>query len=303
MKVRSIRNCLAGLALALLPALWLGAEPPPEGILNTIDARYAATVDWGKRELLIRLSAPVDKDASVRNRAGLLSRKESELREFFPTVFPLCLHDIRVDSRTTLKDLMAADRAFSLAVQELVARAELRAAKPSKDLRSIQLEYRFALAPHLQPLLTDQTTPLELPRLLAWQPGADYTGLIVYVDAELPWYGTDGTASLEPCLFPRLYDDEGRLLLDVQCLSGEAVASRGSATYAADNASPALKLAGAKPLAVSARAVYGERPTDVMISQADADVLLYNQSTREALRQGKVVFVVKSMAIEQTLAR
>ena len=279
------------------------AETAPEGILDTEGVRFSASIDWESKELSILVSAPVDRDVSVRNRATLMSRKENELREFFPTIFPLCLHGLRINSLEIFQDLMAKDPQFSLRVKDLASFVQVRKSQPSGDLKSISIEYRLPFAPGINSLFIEQHSPRELPRLLAWQPSANYTGLIIHVDDLVDWYGTDTKTSLVPSLFPRLLDEDARLLLDLAALDPAAAQARGTVNFTTANANNHYPLAGSHPLVVNARGLFGDTPTDLMISRAEADILLYNDQTRNALRQGKVVVVVNPKFLHQDLVR
>lgn len=286
------------LGLAILQEIQ--AETTPEGMLNTLGAHFSASIDWQAKALFIRISAPVDQDGKVRNRATLMSRKENELREFFPSIFPLCLHDLRIDSDHIFRDLMAKDPAFSVEIEELANQVGLLKSVPAKDFKSISLEYRLSFQPTINGIFIDGSSE-DFPRLLAWQPAADYTGLIIYVDDNLPWYGTDQTVSLVPSLFPRIFDEDGRLLSDRKFLDPNTASQHGVLSFAVASDPKAKRLVGIKPLVVSARALYGITPTDLMISRTEADILLYNESTREALRHGKVLVILSPKILQQSI--
>lgn len=49
---------------------------------------------------------------------------------------------------------------------------------------------------------------------------------------------------------------------------------------------------GNDPLRILARGVFGVLPTDLIISQADADRLLAHPDNRELLREGRILVIV-----------
>ena len=303
MKIPLSWKHLIALLLGLIIVLSSHAETTPEGMLNTSGATFSAYIDWQSKQISIQINAPVDNGQAIRNRATLISRKENELREFFPSIFPLCVHDLRIDSQHVIRDLMVDDPIFSLKIEALANQVELVKSQPAADFKSIKLEYRLSMQPLIADLFVGFDQSEDLPRLLSWQPNADYTGLIIYVDETLPWYGTDQITSIVPSLFPRIFDEDGRLLSDRKFLDPAAARERGVLTYALAKDSKAKNLAGNKPLVVSARALFGDVPTDLMISRSEADILLYNEKTRQAIRQGKIVVIVSQKILQQSSVR
>jgi hypothetical protein len=281
------------------PVLCLSAQNADASLLESVDAKAGSWIDWENKRLHILLSAPVDIE-EVRNRSTLLGRKETELRNLFTPLFPLFIQPVRVDSKRSYDDLLRASPDLYLQVQNLRDQAVLLRSQPTSNLKGVTLEYLFALTPHLNALLVEFRQSVELERPLAWRPEAAYTGLVIHAEGKLPWYGTDRDAGLKPALFPRILDEDGRIILDLSRMSPVAARRWGPAAYAT-GATPERRSerAGGNPLVVTARGVYGTAPTDVIISRDDADTLLHDETSRRALAEGRVIIAVDAAALRE----
>jgi hypothetical protein len=287
--------------LLLAPGSGVPAQTTDDRILNTIQATSRSFIDWENKRLHILLSAPVD-SGDIRNRSTLVSRKETELKNMFAPLFPLFIQPLRIDSSRHYIDLMKLDPNLALRVKDLQAEALLLRSQPTEDLRTITLEYLLPLVPHLTAPLVDFQQPIELDRILSWHPKAEYSGLVVHATGPLPWFGSDRNASLSPALFPRILDEDSRVILDVGRMLPVAARRWGTAAYvSAANSRDLSDRVGANPLITTARGVFGTTPSDIIISKADADQLLYDESSRRALREGRILIVVDAEALMENI--
>ena len=296
------------MSIVVLGWLWVmaassSAETALTPALNNTQAHSRAWVDWQGKKLHIELSAPID-TVNVRNRSSLIARKETELKNLFPSYFPVFLQEIRLDASRRFIDLLSNDSTLNLTARSLSDQALLVRSQPSADLKSLTLEYLFPLTPQLSGLLIDFQQPIELERILDWHPRADYTGVVIHVETALPWYGSDHDVELRAALFPRILDEDSRVVLDAARMLPIA-AKRWSTVGYVTGPHPErdTERVGDHPLITTARAIFGTTPTDVMISREDADLLLYNESTRRALQEGKILIVVKEAAMQEEIVR
>lgn len=290
-------------AFFCLVTVTLVAQTSDASVLNTIQATSHSRIDWQNKRLYITLTAPID-SGEVRNRSTLVSRKEAELKELFAPLFSLFVQSVRVDSRRQYIDLMGNSVELSRLVRNLQGKAVLVRSQPAADLKSLSLEYLFPLAPNLTAPLIDFQQPIELDRILEWHPAVEYSGLVIHAEGPLPWYGSDRDAFLKPALFPRILDEDGRVVLDVARMQPSAARRWGPAAYAS-GARPERQTerVGDNPLVTMARGVYGTHSTDIMISRADAELLLYHESSRRVLSEGRILIVVDPGTLEEDTSR
>jgi hypothetical protein len=60
------------------------------------------------------------------------------------------------------------------------------------------------------------------------------------------------------------------------------------------------KLVGSNPLRIIARGVFGIRPTDPIIDQDDAFLIISSEDNRRLLREGRVAIVVNSSVLSNS---
>ncbi len=121
---------------------------------------------------------------------------------------------------------------------------------------------------------------LVTPTQLEPESEAVYTGIII--DAR-------GLA-MQPALFPRIVDEEGRSIYDPAVVDAEFATGRGYIAYtSALAAAPARSRIGEHPLVVRARRVRGEARVDLVLSRADAAHIQGHDGTRRLLQQCRVI--------------
>jgi hypothetical protein len=174
----------------------------------------------------------------------------------------------------------------------------------SADMENMRASYTISLG-GLSSEFIKNRRPAAPRRVLASLPAAAYTGIIIIAGGELPLHGTRRSASVLPCLFPKIWDSNMNLIYDRTMLgSGENVMVH----YAAEDSifrqspsglSPELAaLAGDRPLKILARGVYGKRPTDPIIDANDALTIISSEENRALLRQGKVIIVLDAALLK-----
>ena len=127
---------------------------------------------------------------------------------------------------------------------------------------------------------------------LGYSPSRAYTGILIYAGDELPVRGERVSGKLRPCLFPRIYDEDMRIVLERGKVDPEVLAERGPVGYARATTTKAEDRIGEDPLRIMAVAVFGTNRTDVILSREDADRIFALPENRELVRQGKVLVVL-----------
>lgn len=285
---------ILGLVLSLGPAL--SAEeashsPPPapsHGLAQPFSVK--ASLDWTARSLDFRvdLSLAAFGLRLPQGRAEAESRIQAEL----PAVLKDLVLGLPVDSR---RDLAACVADSSIKVGDLTAlaaKAQALGSTFSRDFSSFGIDYRLPLA-ELEALLVVHTTPL-LPQMpIQGRASRPYSGIVIYATASLPVRGERTEARLEPSLFPRVYDETMVLLLDRNTVAPEALAAWGELAWATELDGQALARVGEDPLRIDARALFGNRRTDLLIPRDEALKILVRKENLELLAQGRVLVVVE----------
>jgi hypothetical protein len=110
----------------------------------------------------------------------------------------------------------------------------------------------------------------------------DYTGLIV--DAR--------KLGLRPALVPKIMNEKGELVYSTQSLGQQDIVRMGLVGYAKDvNAASKNQRVTADPVVVSGLSAAGEKKTDVVISNRDAQMILTTAPYTGYLKNGRVMVV------------
>jgi hypothetical protein len=131
-------------------------------------------------------------------------------------------------------------------------------------------------------------------------PTADYTGIIIIANEELPIHGRRSEALLEPCLFPKIWDSEMNLVYERNMFesSNGKLMVRYAASESIFSPTPSglegelADFLGPRPLRIFASQVFGINPTDPVIDRDDALRILSTANNRRLLREGKVLLVI-----------
>ncbi|MDR2746111.1 MAG: polymerase [Treponema sp.] len=282
------------LCVFVMAALSAGAQSPAVSI--------SGALEWDKMEISALVSLNL-KSAGLRLPTGRTEGEELIGAEYLTLMRPLIL-SIPVDSSGTVADHLAGGN-FSLYKTESYA-LSARTVPPamSADMENMRAAYTISLG-GLSAEFIKNRLPASPRRALAVLPGAAYTGIIIIAGGELPLHGTRRSASVLPCLFPKVWDSDMNLIYDRGMLaSGENVMVH----YAPEDSifqrtpsglSPELSaLVGDRPLKILARGVYGQRPTDPVIDSKDALRVISSEENRNLLRDGKVVIVLDRAALK-----
>jgi hypothetical protein len=271
---------------ALLPLASQEAAPR-----SAYEAR--SSVDW--RERALRVEVQLDLAAAgLRMPEGRLAAERMMERDL-PGLAKDAVFALQADSHRTVEDAVA-DGSFEpgrlVALSDL-ARAERKSF--TKDMRKFTAAYSLSLD-LVASLFLGGAEPSPIRAPLEERPTRDYTGIVIYAKGSLPVHGegVDGVAA--PCLFPRIYDGDMRLVLDRTMVVPEVLAragpSGGVLGYASGLGVEAGERVGGDPMRVMAVELFGDDRTDYVISREDALRILSSPADRELLRQGRVVVVL-----------
>jgi hypothetical protein len=267
------------------PAAAASAAADPSGA----PYKVAATIDWKSRVLSLRVVLDLEA-AGLRLPSGRLEAQRMTERDLAGLAKDE-VFSVRFDSYRDVEDTIADGTLDAQRILSLPGAARLASSALTKDLRGYAAEYELGLD-SIAALYLDGYSPAPSRQPIDAVPTRDYTGIVVYAKGELPVRGEAVEGKAAPCLFPRIFDDRMRLVLDRDMVAPEALASGGVLGYADAIGFEAGSRVGGDPLRVMARELFGDGRTDYVISSQDALRILSSPANRELLRQGKVVVVL-----------
>ena len=274
-------------AAVLLPA-W-GHEAP-------VNFAISASVNWQRGELSAETSFNLAQ-AGLRLPAGRLMG-EDLLQRAWPRLFRPHLLSLRVDSSTTVRDLVERGE-LSLQDLDKISR-QARKTPPSFSTDMARMIGRYTVPiEEISTLLVNHRRPADPITPLIPVPTAEYTGIIIIADRELPVRGRHATALLQPSLFPRIWDTNMDLIYERTMLDpARTTMVRYAAPESIFRPTPSglegelAALVGPRPLRIFAREVFGVYPTDPVIDRDDAMRILSSANNRRLLREGRVLLVL-----------
>ncbi|MDR2942232.1 MAG: polymerase [Treponema sp.] len=280
---------------------------PSMGVFADEITGITGAVEWDT--LCIKSTVSLDLlKAGIKLPSGR-TQGESILESGYLRLIQPNIMDIQVDSSTTIADLIIRGE-FSLEEAEnLALKAQSVPPALSTDLKKISSSYTMNIYDVSAALLRhNRASPIM--RTLTPVSSAQYTGIIIIADDKLPLYGMRTSALAVPCLFPKIWDSNMNLIYERNMLetrSTTMVRYAPSSGIFQENPSglapEVVEAAGNRPLRIFAKALYGINPTDIIIDNSDAMLIISSNENRRLLSEGKVVFIVNDSVLKKNFSR
>jgi hypothetical protein len=262
-----------------------GVVPVPPGYTMT------AVTDWVGGVLNVEIAHTLDPATASLVRAK--GDAETDIDAQLPDFLQRAVAPLTVDSGHLYDDLLGADPAFSARVRAVALQGKRTDISLKPDFSALVERFVLPLFGDrgvAVPLFPERVTPIR--QLLGEVTTRKYTGLLIDARGVLPEAGSTRTASLHPALLPKIWDDRMDLVLDAGRVDPASLARWGVVGYARGLDDDAVVVrAGNLPLRLVARAVFGTKSTDVVISTEGARQLLALADNITLLKQGRVVIV------------
>ena len=253
-------------------------------------------IDWARKEMNAQTSFNLA-EAGIRLPNGRFMGEEI-LSRAFPRLLRPAFLSIRVDSNSTVRDLIDRGEISLEDLDRLSLAAEQIPPSLSLDLTRMNGRYRVFME-GLNTLLMQHRRVTEPERPLIPVPSANHTGIIIIADGELPIHGRRTEAFVEPSLFPKIWDSNMNIIYEKNMMEpGRGFIVRYTTRDNIFRPTPSglegelAAFLGPNPLRILARGVFGINPTDPIIDRDDAMLILSNENNRRLLREGRVLFVL-----------
>ena len=251
-----------------------------------------ASVDWAARELSVEVSLDLAA-AGLRMPSGRIEAERLIDRDL-PGILAGLVLDLPVDSYRDVADCVDDGTLDESDLLGFGGQAVEKGSSFSRDMRSFVARYELPLYA-VAGIFVRHRTPVSPEAPLEWRATRAYTGVVIYADSGLAVHGERVTDLARPCLFPRVYDDAMKLLLERNGVAPDAIAAWGEVGYAkADSIRDGSLLSriGESPLMIDATALFGTDRTDLIIPVDEAMKILASPENRALLAAGKVVIVI-----------
>lgn len=285
--------------VALSPVLVGAQTTGSPGVIETPQRTVVASVDWQAGALEVRVALRIPDDAPIG--PDTQERLRSLAIRTFPEVLFEALLPLQIDSLRTFSDALQSAPALAARVRDAAERAAISLPRPDTDLRGTEIVFVVPVFPDLSGAFVRHQIPFDMPRPIEWIPTREASGVVIYAADPLEHHGTNDTTTLRPALFPEIYDTDFRPVLERDMTDPAALDRWGVVAYTdVVDETPWRERIGGDPIRIFAERAFGETPTDIMISPADADRLLANDGNRALLREGRILVILPEGATTQS---
>jgi hypothetical protein len=287
-----LKNKLFVLLLILSSVVFANENTGITGVIEWDALRIKSTVSLDLAQEGIKLPSGRTQGESLLN--------SGYLRLMQPNIM-----DIQVDSSSTIADLITRGEFSFLEAENLALKAQSIPPALSTDLRKISASYTMELT-DVSAALLRHTRPSPVMRTLIPVSSAQYTGIIVIAAGSLPLYGMRNSGFAVPCLFPKIWDSNMNLIYERNMLeTHDNTMVRYAPLQSIFQNDPSglapelIETAGNKPLRIFARGLYGINPTDLIIDDSDAMLIISSNENRRLLSEGRVVFILSDSVLKK----
>jgi len=286
---------------ALLCAV-LNAAP----VFGQIKIDIKGALEWDKQEINAVVSLDMA-SSGLKLPNGRMQGEALIASEYIGLIRPAIL-SLQVDSSSTVADLVKRGEWSSLDVENLALQVRTVPPALSPDLANLLAFYTLNIN-DISGALMRHERPSEVPVTLTPVSAPAYTGIIIIAAENLPVYGTRSAALLRPCLFPKIWDMEMKLIFERNMLkprSGAMVHYFSMREIFAGGPSGLSReiaaVVGNRPLRIFARGVFGMQPTDPIINKEDALQIISNKENRNLLSEGRVAIIIDDTLLVNPLS-
>jgi len=271
------------------------------GVFADAKLGIQGAVEWDT----LRIKAVVSLDlasAGVKLPSGRIQGESLLYSKYLSLILPSIL-ELQVDSSSTIGDLVSRGE-FSLPEVEAIAlEAQSIPVALSPQLINMSVSYDMNIS-GISSAFIRHKRPSPVMRTLNPVSSAQYTGIVIIADGELPIHGMKGESLTVPCLFPKIWDNDMNLvyernMLETQSTSMVSYAPLQSIFQRNPSGLSAELIArvGERPLRIFASGVFGIKPTDLIIDRNDAMLIISSDENRRLLSEGKVAIILNDSVL------
>ena len=299
---KSAKWLMYGMPLCAVLCAVLNAAP----VFGQVKIDINGVLEWDKQEINAVVSLDMA-SSGLKLPNGRMQGEALIASEYIRLIRPAILN-LQVDSSSTVADLVERGEWSFLDIENLAL--QVRAVPPalSPDLSRLLAFYTLSIN-DISSAFIRHDRPSEVPVTLTPVSAPSYTGIIIIAAENLPIYGTRSAALLRPCLFPKIWDTEMRLIFERNMLNprvGAMVRYFSMRDIFAGGPSGLSReitaVVGNRPLRIFAHSVFGMQPTDPIIGREDALQIISSKENRSLLSEGRVAVIIDNTLLKSPLS-
>ncbi len=258
--------------------------------LTAENYQVSSKTEWTKALWVLSITYPLKNSEKVL--PALKSQAEDIISDNLKDIIFDQLQSVVLDSRTTVKDYVKKHPEVIQSIYNLSGNAHRTFSLLSDDMKNVEIQYTIKLYPDIASIFMQHQILTPIEPLLSFYPSTDFSGIVIYVKKALPLFGKNKKGKFVPSLFPRIYTENMRLLMNKYNVSPASIKKWGVAGFRTDlNIRDIEKRAGFTPLRIVARGLFGINNTDIIIPASAAARILSRKSNINLIYSGRIIIV------------
>ena len=253
-------------------------------------ATSQSTVDWTKPAFFSTAELNISESNII------LPSGRGAASTILETKIPLLIKDpllsLPVDSSKKLGDTVLQDTLSLEEITKIIQDGKKTAPVYSNENDSIIINHTIKLN-DISSKLVKHSIPYKPESPIEKTASRVYTGIIIDARGILPVQGEFVTSTGNPCLFPKVWNEDMELIYEKNIENSKTAKEQGIVSYHWSSDENLYRdRIGNDPLRITAKKIFGINRTDPVISNKDALKILSLGENRELLKQGRVIILL-----------
>ncbi|MBE6347685.1 MAG: OmpA family protein [Spirochaetaceae bacterium] len=253
-------------------------------------ATSQSIVDWTKPAFFSTAELDISESNIV------LPSGRGAAKTILESKIPLLIKDpllsLPIDSSLKLGDTVLQDTLSLEEITNIIQDGKQSASVYSNEKDSIIINHTIKLN-DISSKLVKHSFPYKPNSPIEKTATRKYTGIIIDARGVLPVQGEFVTSTGNPCLFPKVWNEEMELIYEKNIEDSKVAKELGIVNYHWSSDENLYRdRIGNDPLRITAKKIFGINRTDPVISKKDALKILSLDENRELLKQGRVIILL-----------
>lgn len=255
---------------------------------------WKKNVDWDSNRINIIIKSPLSHSSSTLS--STRRKAENRIEDNKTNIFFKNILDIRINSLYSVSEIINDKPNIYYKLDKLAEVLEPVQTILSTNLEYLDSHYSFPIYPDFVSVFYDQSQHINKLKKLDHRDYGDFTGLIIYVPETLPLYQKGRSGTLTKVLFPRIFDEDMNLVLDLSMITPEYMRKWGMVIYGESfDESLYQTRIGITPLRIVAKGLFGKNSSDIIISNEEADKLIGTDENLKIISQARILILNKEI--------
>ena len=250
------------------------------------------TVNWDRHEFDIEITNVLP--LSDKSLPSLKSIIENNNKTDLPYIILSGIQKITINSKTKGAEYITEHPNTIKNILDLAPDFVKISSLFSLDFKFLVTTYSIDIYPAIAELFLKHSRTTKLTQNLNFVPSASFTGIVIYVDNNLPLYGKHSKGNYSPCLFPRIFNEQLDLIVDPLMVDPDIIKKEGTVGYQTSAKLLNIARVGNSPIKIKARGIFGINNTDLIISTRDSEKILSKTENLELIKQGKILIIYEN---------